>query len=378
MSNALLFEGRDLEEVLGEARLCFGPDVEIEAANRVRKGGVMGFFAREWYEVWARSPEGDPNPALALIDREASQADGNPDSFQSMVTNALAAQSGPDRFEAAMSQFFTTDGESGEPERPARPVSGDIVARREPEAPAGGVATLERSRTRADVVAVTPEPGLAVIPDTSAAIALEDAPRGSSVFTPARTARPVLLWQMLERIETATSMISLPESGVVVFIGDAELALPAVQALGQRENCWSSEVGVVTRRSLESVPAWLSIDSDEDLQARLPRWRRRAGVVPVIIDQPIDAPNIDAALQILDLIDPAQTRLVTEAWRLPEQAGRLASRMGGIDAIDLVDTADAIDPLGMIDLDIPIGSVEGRPATADLLAAVWLERRRNA
>ena len=32
MSNSLLFEGRDLEEVLGEARLCFGPDVEIEAA----------------------------------------------------------------------------------------------------------------------------------------------------------------------------------------------------------------------------------------------------------------------------------------------------------------------------------------------------------
>ena len=92
MTNPLLFEGRDLEEVLSEAQLVFGPDVEIVQANRVRKGGLFGFFAREWFEVWAHGPaEARANPALALLDRDA--ADVEIDTFQSMVTNALAAQS---------------------------------------------------------------------------------------------------------------------------------------------------------------------------------------------------------------------------------------------------------------------------------------------
>ena len=182
---------------------------------------------------------------------------------------------------------------------------------------------------------------------------------------------------MLEHLESVVTTTSMPESGIVVFVGDAALALPAVQALGQQLGMWSNEVSVVSRRTLDAVPTWLSIDSDEDLAARLPRWRRREGVVPVIIDQPIDAPKLDATLQILDTIEPAQVRLVTEAWRLPEQTGRLAGRFGGVDVIDLVDTADSLDPLGMIDLDIPIGSVEGRPASPELLAAVWLDRRRH-
>ena len=104
MSNPLLFEGRDLEEVLSEAQLVFGPEVEIVQANRVRKGGVFGFFAREWYEVWAHGPATLANPALALLDRDASVEEI--DTFQSMVTNALAAQTPADGFDNAMERFF--------------------------------------------------------------------------------------------------------------------------------------------------------------------------------------------------------------------------------------------------------------------------------
>lgn len=384
MSNSLLFEGRDLEEVLGEARLCFGPDVEIEAATRVRKGGVFGFFAREWFEVWAHGPSSTAavsaeNPALALLDREASMGD-EVDSFQSMVANALAEQTGPDHFQEAMNEFFTVDESAAEIGRAARSRTGETPRPSEAAAVAadlvrGSVATLERPAMPETAPAVTAS--VAAAPTTPAAVALEDAPRGASVFAEERVARPAVLWQMLEHLESVVTTTSMPESGIVVFVGDAALALPAVQALGQQLGMWSNEVSVVSRRTLDAVPTWLSIDSDEDLAARLPRWRRREGVVPVIIDQPIDAPKLDATLQILDTIEPAQVRLVTEAWRLPEQTGRLAGRFGGVDVIDLVDTADSLDPLGMIDLDIPIGSVEGRPASPELLAAVWLDRRRH-
>ena len=383
MTNSLLFEGSDLEEVLTEAQLCFGPDVEIVAANRVRKGGVMGFFAREWYEVWAHGapPVTPTNAALALIEREANatpataaamNVDG--DSFQSMVANALAEQAPPDRFESAMNQFFggSDQGESGAAGRGGRTATvADATATRVRRPVSSSVATLPNP-TDADVQAA-----VAMRVETPAAVALEDAPRGASVFDEAPKPRRDVLWMMLDRIEEATTTAAMPDTGLVVFVGDAAAALPAVQELGRRLGTWSTEVAVVTRRAVDAVPAWLMIEDMTDLASRASRWSRRPGVVPVIVDQPLDAANIDQVLEALEVLEPSQVRIVTEAWRLPEQVGRLAGRLGGVDALELVEIGDAMDPLSMIDLDIAIGSIDGRPASCELLAAVWLEKRRD-
>lgn len=392
MTNPLLFEGQDLEEVLSEAQLVFGADVEIVQANRVRKGGLLGFFAREWFEVWAHGPaEARANPALTLLDRDA--ADEEIDTFQSMVTNALAAQSTGDGFGNAMEQFFGDDpraeyspgglGPAGQQQ--AAPA---VATSATPRPTEGGVALAERPTRMelADAIAgVLPTapalPGsastLAVASATSAAVALEDAPRGASIFDEPRQARTDLLWAVLDRIETMTDVPQLPTEGIVAFIGDASTALPLVQELGHRLGAWGNEVAVVTRRQHDDIPAWLAVDDLGDLTSRAPRWRKREGVVPVIIDDSIDKPNLDWVGETMDALRPAQARLVAEAWRLPEQVGRVALRLGGVDALELAQAGETIDPLAMLDLDIPIGSVEGRPASPELLAAVWLDRRRR-
>ncbi|MEM9200544.1 MAG: hypothetical protein AAGC53_02745 [Actinomycetota bacterium] len=398
MTNSLLFEGSDLEDVLSEAQLVFGPDVEIVQANRVRKGGMFGFFAKEWFEVWAHGPTSPTSsmstasPALTMLERETADADI--DTFQSMVTNALAEQNEVDGFDSAMSRFFGTasadDGAAGAGTAPsarqARPVT-PVVSN-----PSGGAdisamttavidAPVVEQPTFARAVAPahddTPSP-TPVVPVTSAAVALEDAPRGASIFDEPRQARTDLLWAVLERIETATEIPAMPTQGVVAFVGDASMSLPLVQELGQRLGLWGNEVAVVTPYVHDDIPTWLAIDDLTDLASRAPRWRRREGAVPVIIDDSIDRPNLDWVGESLEALSPAQTRLIAEAWRLPEQVGRIALRMGGIDAIDLAQAGDTIDPLAMLDLDIPIGSVEGRPASAELLAAIWLDRKRRA
>ena len=45
------FEGPDLEELLAEVRSTHGEDVVILEANKIRSGGVGGFFAREMFEI---------------------------------------------------------------------------------------------------------------------------------------------------------------------------------------------------------------------------------------------------------------------------------------------------------------------------------------
>jgi len=51
LASQLRFEGGELEELLERVRAEVGPDARIVAANRIRQGGVAGFFAREGYEV---------------------------------------------------------------------------------------------------------------------------------------------------------------------------------------------------------------------------------------------------------------------------------------------------------------------------------------
>ena len=342
MTNPLLFEGRDLEEVLSEAQLVFGPDVEIVQANRVRKGGLFGFFAREWFEVWAHgAAQARANPALALLDRDA--ADDEIDTFQSMVTNALAAQSTGDGFGNAMEQFFGGDQRAEQSPSGVETTDQQRIAPAAASRPAEGAVALAERPTRtelADAIAdvlptapplLDPAPALAAAPATSAAVALEDAPRGASIFDEPRQSRTDLLWAVLDRIETMTDIPQLPTEGIVAFIGDASTALPLVQELGHRLGTWGNEVAVVTRRHHDDIPAWLAIDDLGDLASRAPRWRKREGVVPVIIDDSIDKPHLDWVGETMDALGPVQTRLVAEAWRLPEQVGRVALRLGGVD-----------------------------------------------
>ena len=51
MASQQQFEGPVLEDLLERVRAEVGPDARIVAANRIRKGGVGGFFARQAFEV---------------------------------------------------------------------------------------------------------------------------------------------------------------------------------------------------------------------------------------------------------------------------------------------------------------------------------------
>ncbi len=58
------FEGPDLETLLERVRADLGDDARIIAANRVRRGGVGGFFSKEHYEVIV---EREPEAALPIV-----------------------------------------------------------------------------------------------------------------------------------------------------------------------------------------------------------------------------------------------------------------------------------------------------------------------
>ena len=384
MTNSLLFEGPILEDVLSEARLCFGGDVEIEAANRVRRGGVLGFFSNEWFEVWARpSTAAVSSAALSMLDREEPEADV----FQRMIRSARAddrlggapiVETPTEDYESALDHFFGDTGEApGAPER-TLVTAGVPAANGALPSPTLTTQTLTTPTlpTAAAPAANVQTPVREPIP---AAIALEDPPRGESVFATRPAPKSDLLWAMLDRLDQLPIAPPLPtEPGLVVFAGDAAAALEVAHEFGERSTRWNGDIAVLSRNAtVDGVPPWLLINEFADLQTRSARWRQRDGIVPVVLDIGVEAVDRRWAIQALTEMRADQCRLVVEAWRLAEDVGRLAGKLGGVDTLELVSVTDTVDPLAMLDLGIPIGSIEGRPANSELLAAVWLENRRR-
>lgn len=79
MASQLRFEGPDLEELLDRVRTEVGADARIVAANKVRKGGIGGFFSREYFEVVLEGDGTDtpePAPEPAPVTKAASGARG--------------------------------------------------------------------------------------------------------------------------------------------------------------------------------------------------------------------------------------------------------------------------------------------------------------
>ncbi|PPK66500.1 hypothetical protein V5P93_002469 [Actinokineospora auranticolor] len=81
MATRLLLEGPDLEELLDRVRNEHGAHARIVSADRLRKGGVAGFFSKQWFEIGVEVPEpGDPtvpkeqvlsvSDLLALADKD--------------------------------------------------------------------------------------------------------------------------------------------------------------------------------------------------------------------------------------------------------------------------------------------------------------------
>ncbi|WP_454051003.1 hypothetical protein [Cellulomonas sp. Marseille-Q8402] len=99
MPTRLLLEGADLAELMVHVRAEFGPTARIVRAERIRTGGVAGFFARERYELTIDVPDAPVPPAQSLLRRRgvaAVTASAGGGGIDALLAAADAADSGPD------------------------------------------------------------------------------------------------------------------------------------------------------------------------------------------------------------------------------------------------------------------------------------------
>ncbi|NUU15865.1 hypothetical protein HP550_01195 [Cellulomonas humilata] len=344
MGTRLLLEGGDLARLMAQVRDELGPGARVISAERVRSGGVAGFFARERFELTVDVPEAPaPRP----------RARRGPPAPAAGIEDLLAAA---DAYDAL------PDGST--PELPPAPAAPTVST----GAPSFA-AILDQMRSMAG----TPEPADIEIPAPAAQDPLRVALRGLGVPDRLLVGDPLTLPSVLARVPAAPVAPRGPGQ-VIAVVGTQEDVDAVALLLAERLRVERSAVVATGARAAKATSrTGLARAAGAD---ELAGWRERASLAPhpgivAIAVGPDAADRADAAAllrvaradQVWAVVD-ARTKTVDAATWMAQVGGEV-----GVDAVAVRGLFDTVQPGTVLDLGVPVAWVDGVPATTVAWAA---------
>lgn len=355
MNNQLSFDGPNIETLLEQVQREHGPDVTIVDARQFRRGGVAGFFAKEWYELVVQVPTepetGDPiEPAPGRsVEPESATGELDPliewalavDDRREVETGGGATAADPDPADAFALALASAHREAALGNHRAEDPGHQVLA---------AVQTLS-----------TPAPG------TATAV---PAPRTSRL-------RDLDLARLLAHLEQVVPEHTVPERSdpVIAVVGETSAARAAASALAATYGLEADDVLVARPESVAGTPPWVELTTPSQVRIRARRWADCGHATIVVVEL---APGLEGhawAASILSALGADQVRLVARAWQLTDQLHAKSQALGGVDGLDVVEVDTAAEPELFLELDLPVLAFDGRPATAELWAALLYERR---
>ncbi len=379
MNNQLSFDGPNIEELLEQVQRELGPDVTIVDARQFRRGGVAGFFAKEWYEITVEvdPSEGDrdegvtsdgPGPGTTTRPAAGQVETGELDP---LIEWALAVD---DRQDTSFGDDNDPDGRSGAGGPQDEPVSADAFALALASAhreAVFGVGSSNATGSRAGEDRPAASTATATAPTTVA--------RSSTTVPAPRTARlrDLELSQLLAHLETLVPSRTLPERSdpVIAVVGETSSAGVAAAALAAGYGLDSGDVLIARPESVEGTPPWVELTTPTQARSRARRWADCGHATVVVVELSPGREGHAWAASMLAAIGADQVRLVARAWQLTDQLQTKSLALGGVDGLDVVEVDTAAEPELFLELDLPVFAFDGRPATSELWAALLYERR---
>ena len=373
MSTRLLLEGGDLAELMVHVRAEFGPKARIIRADRVRSGGLVGFFARERYELTVDVPD-EPfarpramrgpvlvaagpvgmDALLAAADAAEARAQiggSGPVPGPASAATPPLVSTGADAFASVLEQVRAMTG--------AQELTADV------EVPAPPTRVFE-PLVPSQVAAVPVAPGA---PTGANRAALLDLGVPERMLVGAGFAEPAPLSVLLANVPTAPELPRAPGS-VVVVVGsgrDAEavggqlverlrLAPAALVVAGEGQ----ASTGRVRRITDPSAAArWRSLPDGGQIR-----------VVALAVGP--DSRDRAEASELLAAFDPHQVWGVVDARTKPRDSARWLTDVGAkrrVDALAVRGLFETTQPGTVLDLGVPVAWFDGIPATGVAWAA---------
>jgi hypothetical protein len=182
----VLIEGPEIEPLLAQIREEYGPDARIVSADKVRSGGVAGFFSKQHYEIAVEVEDGQAPPTSAASPVPAVPSASTTKLTAVDTTPGSAAVTLLDLVEARRDRFEATDDVTGLPPRAGLiSTSGSSFADVMAGLRAEGLATTTRPETGAVPAPATQHQ------DAQAGAAAADP--GAEVTTLVRPYRPAVV-----------------------------------------------------------------------------------------------------------------------------------------------------------------------------------------
>lgn len=430
MPRRLLLEGEDLPALMARVKAEMGPGARIVKAEKVRTGGVAGFFARERYELTVEVPE--PQPARRG-GRGAPRATPGPTGIEALLAAADAAEEregapGGGAGAGAMAGAGAATGAgpaTGDgpavPEPPrvstASPSFAEILESMRqmvgpPETPGGAPGAEDDAPSSADPTSpagerdaapAAPADG-AEAPDGAAAEVVAEVPAdavptpavvdapprpgsGSSVSALLELGVPTRLLQgfsspdtplplsvLVRRFDRPPTLRALP-GGVIAVAGPADLALRTAMQMAARADVEPHDIVLAG-----AMPSVAGHGRRLQTPSAVARARSRiAEEVTTIVAVGVGEDRSDwtLAADILDALTPHQAWAAVDARRKAVDLRRWMRAVGShrpFDALAACNTFDAQAPGSVLGLGTPVGWVDGLPATPVVWAAVLSER----
>ncbi len=340
MASRLLLEGPDLEALLDRVRTEHGSNARIVSADRLRRGGVGGFFSKQWFELGvevpepgAQAPAADPVEALlSLADRADSAMIAPAPTFDSALTAAQSHVDGPEQI-AAMQRAALTAPPVPAADSPAAVRATDVLGTDllGPELEATAIASVVADLAASAMAA----PPAAPAPPAPARLAPAPAP----VPTPASTPRAAAVPESAEVPAAARAKAVARARGAARATAAARLAAADTPAATPPAKAPTTRAKSTTRtttspaKATTKAPAKASASSRTASPARAKaRSRPKAGSAPralaktasVRVSSRVDAPAARAGAG--DLLVAMPGRITVVAGALP-QAVAVAERV---------------------------------------------------
>jgi len=361
-------EGPDLEALLARVRSDFGDDATIVEANRVRRGGVGGFFAKESYEVVVDPGAEDLDLPAAT---SAFDADDDEEPFVPFSLDQLAA-----RIDDPVPDFSATMAAAVQEvtQEPAWPATAAIADVAPVVAATPKVARLVHGGL--DGLDLPPRPPSPAAPAAPVPIGDRDlealARLGVPVerlALPLRTDEPatVALVRLLEQLPAPPPMPQ-GQGAVLAVVGLRTEARALAAVLAGRTGGGADDVVVVGRgRGVE-------LRTVEEAEERRRAWRRRKRPTLVVVDAPFSIDPDTWAAEVLAALEPVVALGQVDAGRKPEDVRAWADGLGGLDAL-AVDGLDATTtPAAVLGAGIPVALLDRQAATPARWAALLTDR----
>ena len=415
----LLLEGPDLETLLEQIRTEYGSEARIVQAEKVRRGGVGGFFARERFTIQVEVPRARATPKLLparttgsvqsvmdLVDQlnrkeetlhrgminaslpTSSSRAKAAQSFHSVAPSAAPASSSTAPHvtviqssavpAATMSTQSTSFAEvmSRLAQCIDSPVLTPTSASEGPDltyATGPGQLTSLRSSALLRHAAVEPQPAARTAPasgrlSTGAQMVARATRMGvpwhvfADIEDPTDVYRRLLAW--VESRPTAPMVVSSPGQ-VIVVVGEVTAATRVAAAFAREIGVDEADIHVAVPASSSAVhvnAARLLSDVSEIALRRL-QWQQSVDSTVVVVEAALPSAAQGWLGAVVSALSPTFTWVVAQASTKVNDVVSWATGIGDVDALALVNVSATGDPAAALAGPLPVGLIDGQRAT---------------